>query len=110
MNARRLVLGIVLLAFSGMSAWVTAIYGVRGLIEGVTANGVTLLLFADLSIALSLVLMWLWQDARERGVSPLPYVALTLCFGSVGPLLYLFRREAGHGRVLPVGYRQPTGS
>ena len=102
MNARRLVLGIVLLAFSGMSAWVTAIYGVRGIIEGATANGVTLLLFADLSIALGLVLMWLWQDARERGVSPLPYVALTLSFGSVGPLLYLFRREAGDGRALRV--------
>lgn len=109
MNAKRLVLGIVLLAFSGLTAWATAVYGVRGIIDGVTANGVTLLLLTDLTIALSLVLTWLWQDARDRGVSPLPYVALTLCFGSVGPLLYLFRREAG-ARVLPVGYRQPIGS
>jgi hypothetical protein len=110
MNTRRLVLGAVLLAFSGLTAWASAAYGVRGIIEGVTANGVSVLLFTDLTIALGLIMLWMWQDARDRSVSPLPYVALTLLFGSVGPLLYLFRREAGDGRVLGVGYRQPIGS
>ena len=37
----------------------------------------TTLLFTDLSIALSLVMLWMWQDARERGVSVIPYVLLT---------------------------------
>ena len=33
-------------------------------------------------------------DARDRGVSPLPYLVLTALFGSVGPLAYLIRRDA----------------
>ena len=45
-------------------------------------------------IALSLVIAWMVRDARARGVSPLPYVVLTLALGSVGPLVYLIRRLA----------------
>ena len=56
--------------------------------------GLVLLAFADLVIALSLIIGWMWQDARKRGVSAIPYVLLTLGFGSVGPLLYLLRRDA----------------
>ena len=39
----------------------------------------------------------MFRDARSLGVSPVPYLVLTLLFGSVGPLLYLLRRpEPGH--------------
>ena len=48
-----------------------------------------------IAIALSLIIAWMWQDARERGVSAMPYVLLTLGFGSVGPLLYLLLRRDG---------------
>jgi hypothetical protein len=50
----------------------------------------------DLVIALSLVLTWLWHDARGTGRNPWPWVAGTLLVGSFGPLLYLLtRRPAG---------------
>jgi hypothetical protein len=39
----------------------------------------------------------MWNDARDRGVSPIPYVLLTLTAGSVGPLLYLIRRDSTTG-------------
>jgi hypothetical protein len=45
-------------------------------------------------IALSLILAWIWRDARTRGATLWPYVLLTAAFGSVGPLLYLIRRES----------------
>jgi hypothetical protein len=46
----------------------------------------------DLTIALSLVTVWMVRDARQRGQSVAPFVVLTLLLGSVGPLLYLIRR------------------
>jgi len=101
MNAKQLGLSVVLLDFSGLTAYALYHYGVVGVVELETANAVTVAAFADLVIALSLVVLWMRQDARERGASVAPYVVLTLAFGSVGPLLYLIRREA---RVS----RQPT--
>ena len=94
MNLRRVITGLVLLDFSGFTAYAVYPYGLIGVFEQALANTATTLLFTDLSIALSLVMLWMWQDARERGVSVIPYVLLTFGLGSVGPLLYLFRREA----------------
>jgi hypothetical protein len=47
----------------------------------------------DLVIALSLVTVWMWGDARRRGRSAIPYVLMTLALGSAGPLLDLLTRE-----------------
>jgi hypothetical protein len=43
----------------------------------------------DLVIACLLILMWLVPNAKQCGRNPWPYVAITLTFGSFGPLLYL---------------------
>ena len=93
MNAKQIGLSLVLADFTALSAYAVYQYGVVGLLQAVTANAATTTAFVDLVIALSLVMVWMWRDARDRGVSPLPYVALTLMAGSVGPLLYLIRRE-----------------
>ena len=53
----------------------------------------------DLVISISLVSLWMIRDARERGVSVVPYLLVTLTLGSIGPLLYLFRR-AGDTRLV----------
>lgn len=50
---------------------------------------------ADLAIALSLVLAWLWKDARSRGRNPWPWLVATLALGSFGPLLYLISLSPG---------------
>ena len=40
---------------------------------------------------------------RERGISPMLYLVLTLTLGSVGPLLYLIRRAGSeHPRPIPL--------
>jgi hypothetical protein len=90
----RIGIGLVLLAFADLNAYVVWKYGFVGFIELVTANIATIAAVVDLGIALTLVTVWLWKDAKARGVSPLPYVALTATLGSVGPLLYLLV----HGR------------
>jgi hypothetical protein len=97
MNGKRALLCGVLAAFGGLSAYVAYIHGLGGMWELMTANGVTMLLTIDLSIALTMASVWMWNDARDRGVSPIPYVLLTLTAGSVGPLLYLIRRDSTTG-------------
>ena len=92
MNVKQLGLEAVLIGFLGLNAYVIYQYGYIGFLEQALTNAATVAVFVDLTIALSLVLLWMWQDARERGVSTLPYIVLTFVLGSVGPLLYLIRR------------------
>lgn len=67
--------------------------GLQGLLDFVTeGDRWTLLVVCDVGIALSLISVWIFQDARRRGVSPMPYLALTWTTGSIGPLVYLLKR------------------
>ena len=93
MNAKQIGLSVVLAGFSALTAYAVWQVGFVGVFELVLANVATTTAFVDLVIALSLVLAWMWQDARARGASFLPYAILTLGLGSIGPLLYLIRRE-----------------
>jgi hypothetical protein len=46
----------------------------------------------DLLIELSLVSIWMYFDARQRKRSAIPFILITIVFGSLGPLSYLFLR------------------
>ena len=93
MNAKRLGLSLVLLAFGGIEAYAVWQVGYLGVIGQAVGSVGAVLGFVDLCVALGLVTVWLVGDARDRGISPVPYIALTLTLGSVGPLAYLIRRE-----------------
>ena len=99
MNAKQLGLEVILLAFSAFTGYALYQHGYIGLFEQALLNAATIQVFLDLTIALSLVLLWMWQDARKHGIAPLPYVALTLSLGSIGPLLYLIRRLGREPRL-----------
>ena len=47
----------------------------------------------DLFISCFLVGSWIRRDARERGISALPFLLLLPLIGSVAALLYLVRRS-----------------
>jgi len=98
MNARLIGFGTALAAISAANAYAIYWYGVVGLFQLGLANAATVSVAIDLTIALGLVLSWLIVDARERGVSALPFVVLTLGLGSIGPLLYLIGRELRSAR------------
>jgi hypothetical protein len=112
MSKKQWLLAFVLFDFSLLNAYVLYLYGYGGFVELVTANAATVALLVDLTIALSLVVVWMWNDAKARGISAVPFVALTLVLGSIGPLVYLLRtsgraesvtpaaRLAGHGVAL----------
>jgi hypothetical protein len=101
MNAKQIGFGVVLADFLALTAYTFYQHGYLGFYALVTANAATVQLLADAVIALSLITLWMWRDARARGVSVFPYVVVTLVLGSIGPLLYLVRR-AGDEQVHPV--------
>lgn len=91
--AARPVIVVTLLAFGALSALAVRDHGVWGIIEPHFHSFGAGQVFADLVIALTLAMVWMWRDARARGMRPWPWIVLTLASGSFGPLLYLlFRR------------------
>lgn len=94
MNGRTIGLSALLAGFLALTGIAVYDHGYLGFFRLVTANAATVTALADLVIALGLVLAWMQADARERGISILPYLVVTLALGSAGPLLYLIRRSA----------------
>ena len=92
MNWKRLGLMVILADFGALSAYAVYYYGYLAFFQLHAMNAVQVQIFVDLVIALSLFLVWMRRDAREHGISPVPYVLLTLSLGSIGALAYLIRR------------------
>jgi hypothetical protein len=89
---QRTLLVIVIVLFGALSAaalWQHGYFGIFAL-HFRTFGGAQVL--ADLAIALVLVMVWMWRDARATGRNVWPWIAITLAFGSFGPLLYLLTR------------------
>jgi hypothetical protein len=93
MNAKQIGLSVLLADFVALTAYALYQYGYVGFFEAAFANAVGIQLMTDLVIALSLFAIWMIRDARERDISPFPYLALVLTLGSIGALAYLIRRE-----------------
>ncbi|NCP63122.1 MAG: hypothetical protein GW763_11960 [Paraglaciecola sp.] len=84
----KLALG-VLFIFSVLSVYAVLEVGYWGIIMHLLDGPAAWQIAADLVIALSMVLLWLTQDAKKNGRRILPWVILTLLLGSIGPLLYI---------------------
>jgi hypothetical protein len=100
MNAKQLAVGIVWLGFAGLTIAIFAVEGSTALAipyPRLASIGVTV----DLFIALALVSIWMYFDARKRGKSAIPFIFMALVFGSLGPLSYLFLR-LGDSRAEPI--------
>ncbi len=91
----------VLAAFSALTLAAVAQHGYLGIFEYQFRNLAGLQVLADLSIALLMVLAWLWQDARAHARNPYPWIVLTLAAGSFGPLLYLLTTPKRQGEMPP---------
>jgi len=85
----KLVLGVVLIDFLSLSTWAVSVHGYAGFFEALGANAATITAGTDLVIALGLITVWMWRDAKATGRNVVPYVGLTALLGSVGPLAYL---------------------
>ena len=84
--------------FVAFSLWVVLTGGsIREVTAAFMANPWPLQVSVDLVLALSLVCIWIWNDARSRGRNPLPWIVATALTGSIAPLTYLLLRpEVAH--------------
>jgi hypothetical protein len=89
---RLLLIGTLALfgALSGAALWQ---HGYWGIVAPHFQSWGGAQVLADLVIALTLVLCWLWRDARATGRNPWPWLVATLALGSFGPLAYLLTRR-----------------
>ena len=93
MNWKRLGLVVILADFVALTAYAVYWHGFLAFFDLHAMNAIQVQIFIDLVIALSLFLTWMVRDARARGISPVPYILLTLTLGSIGALAYLIHRS-----------------
>src|SRR5262245_29054899 len=93
MSGRMLSLVAVLVAFAALTVLALQEVGYVGLVAPLLQSWGGGQVLADLVIALWLACLWMISDARSRGISPWPFVAVTLLAGSFGVLGYLLLRE-----------------
>lgn len=95
---QRALLVLTLLLFGALSAVALWQHGYWGIIAPHFQSFGGGQVLADLVIALTLVMVWMWHDARAAGHNPWPWIVATLVVGSLSPLLYLLiRKPAGKG-------------
>ena len=87
------LLVVVLVLFGTLSAFALRAHGFVGIFLSPLGSLASTQIFVDLVIALSLVMVWMWQDAKATGRNVWPWIAATLAFGSFGPLFYLLTRK-----------------
>lgn len=105
MTLKQIGIGVVLADFLALTGYAVYHHGFLAFFDIHAMNAIQLQIFVDLIIALTFVMVWMWNDAKARGIAPMPYVVLTLGLGSIGPLLYLLRREARATSAAPVAVR-----
>jgi hypothetical protein len=85
--------------FTAFTLWIFSRTGMVGFYEQLLASPAAWQVFADLTVALLLVLGWMWRDAQARERAFWPYLVLTLALGSIGPLTYLLLRPPRQAAV-----------
>ena len=91
---QRTLLTVTLILFGALSAVALWQHGFWGIIAPHFRSFGGGQVFADLVIALTLVMVWLARDAKASGRKAWPWIVATLAFGSFGPLVYLLTRQS----------------
>ncbi len=91
---QRSLLILILVLFGALSAVAMWQHGYWGIIAPHFKSFGAGQVLADLVIAVTLAMLWMWHDAKATGRNVWPWLIFTLIAGSFGPLLYLLTRKA----------------
>ena len=89
----RFLIVITLVLFgvlTGIAIWHDGITGIFGSIFSSFGSAQ---IYADLVIALVLIIIWMWHDAKATGRIIWPWIIATLLVGAFAPLVYLLTRK-----------------
>ncbi len=89
MPSKRIIALLLAVPFVALTVYALSAVGYVGIFDYHRHSPAGWQVFADLVVALILVLLWLVPDAKATGRNPWPYVVATLFLGSIGPLAYL---------------------
>ncbi|MGQ0619751.1 MAG: DUF2834 domain-containing protein [Panacagrimonas sp.] len=93
MNAKSLLLLLVVLAFGALSSLALFEHGYWGILAFHFPSSAGWQVLTDLLIVCTLAMIWMFVDARRSGRTAWPYILITITCGSFGPLLYLLVGE-----------------
>lgn len=93
MSFRLLALLAVILAFGALTALALMEAGYFGIFLQHFENFAGMQVLTDLVIVCVLGIVWMLHDGKTSGVTPWPFVVLTLAAGAFGILFYLVARE-----------------
>jgi len=91
-NWKALLLALVLVDFTSLTVWAAMNESVGDAFASIAATPWFLQASLDLAIAAIIALVFIWRDAKEEGINPVPYVVATALLGSIGLLSYGVRR------------------
>lgn len=93
MNWKTGILILILLDFAALTGWAVYEVGYLGIFAAGLSGPGAMQILVDVVILCALACVWMGADARAHGINPWPFVLITVCAGSFGPLLYLLVRE-----------------
>ncbi|MFN4354395.1 DUF2834 domain-containing protein [Parvibaculum sp.] len=93
MSVRLLALLAVILAFGALTVLALMEAGYFGIFLQHFENYAGMQVLTDLVIVCVLGIVWMLHDGKTSGVTPWPFVVLTLAAGAFGILFYLVARE-----------------
>ena len=91
---QRTLITVTLLLFGALTAAALWQHGYWGIIAPHFQSFGGGQVLTDLVISLTLVMVWMWRDAKATGRNVWPLIVTTLALGSFGPLLYLLTRQS----------------
>lgn len=97
---QRVLIIVVLGLFGALTTAALLQHGFWGIIDPLFKSFGAGQVFADLVIALTMAMVWMWRDSKETGRNPWPWIAATIALGSFGPLVYLLTRKGAGSEEL----------
>ncbi|MGE0788483.1 MAG: hypothetical protein AB7S26_22600 [Sandaracinaceae bacterium] len=88
MNLKRIFAGLVFLDFAAFTLWIVFTQDNLALIRENLTNPWGLQVALDLCFSAMFGSMWLYRDAKKKGINPWPWLAAVLPTGSLSLLAY----------------------
>ena len=101
-STTRTIVITTLILFGALTAIALWVDGLVGIFASFTSSWGSVQIYVDLVIALAMIMVWLYRDARAQGRNPWPWIVATLAVGAFSPLVYLLVRGSTEHETQPV--------